>query len=88
LSLSPSERRLRASIAAHTMHALNGPEVSAPGRKAFLSRFERQIREGAERRGEQLSDAEIARRAEHLKRAYFKGLAFRSAKARAERKAR
>lgn len=77
---SSSQRRLRARQAAHTLHAQVADPTAhtAPARKAFLDRFERQ----ADPDGT-LAPAERARRAEHLKKAYFLNLAAKSAKARA-----
>jgi hypothetical protein len=77
--LTPAQRRLRAQIAAHHLHArVNGTEHTAPARNAFMARFELE----ADPDGI-LDPAERKRRAEHLRKAYFKTLAFKSAKARA-----
>ncbi len=64
------------------MHARNDArEVTAPARKAFLDRFEREVDpEG------KLPDDERKRRADHARKAYMLALALASAKAR--RKAR
>jgi hypothetical protein len=75
---------LKAAAAAHHSWALT-PDRSArtaPARAAALSRFERKIRE----QFPDLDDTEVARRAEHLKKAYFLNLAVKSAEARARRK--
>jgi hypothetical protein len=86
--LSPAERTLRARAAAHRMHGTNDSRrTSKPGRDAFLARFERLAREEAEGRGEKVSDAEILRRADQLKRSHMAALAFASAKARRKRRA-
>lgn len=76
--LSPSERSLRARLAAHERWARQDPVAgTAKARQAFLARFEREVDpEGA------LSPAERARRAEHARKAYFTRLALASAKAR------
>lgn len=60
------------------MHAQHdSKETSAPGRAAFLSRFEAEVDpEG------KLPAEERKRRAEHARRAYFAKLALASAKAR------
>lgn len=82
--LSSSERTLRARAAAHRLHASrDSREITAPARKAFLDRFERE----ADPRNE-LPVEERQRRAEHLRKAYFTELALRSVKARRERKGR
>lgn len=77
--LPPSWRKLRAQRAAHIMHARNSDPVAhtAPAREAFLNRFERE----ADPDGT-LDPDERARRAAHLRKAYFAGLALASAKAR------
>jgi hypothetical protein len=81
--MTPEQRRIRASIAANVMHAKNDPrEITAAARAAFLRRFERE----ADPDGV-LEPAERARRAEHLRKAYFGRLALASSKARAARRA-
>ena len=81
--LSPAERTLRAKVAAHQKHAHCDPQESTrEARAAFASRWEREADpEGI------LDPAERARRAEHLKKSYFAGLALKSSRARALRKA-
>lgn len=77
--LTPSERRMRARLAAHVLHAtVEDPRAhTKPARDAFLSRFEREVDpEG------KLDAAERARRAGHAKRAYFTRLALKSARVR------
>ena len=78
-----SERSMRASAAAHTLHAgVADPAAhTAPARKAFLDRFEKL----ADPDG-LLTPADRARRAEHLRKAYFQRLALASAKARRRRR--
>jgi hypothetical protein len=77
--LSPSERTLRARVAAHVQWSRE-PDPSARtanGRAAFLARFEAEVDpEGT------LAPEERRRRAEHARRAYFTRLALASAKAR------
>lgn len=74
-----SESRLRASIAAHESwaHTPDRAARTAPARAALMSRFERE----ADPEGTMLP-AERARRAEHLRKAYFQRLALKSAAAR------
>ncbi len=73
----------RARLAAHSMHATHDSrKVSQPARDRFMGRFERNVREAAAAKGEKLTEAEVARRAEHAKKAYFARLALKSAKAR------
>jgi hypothetical protein len=76
--VTPAERSLRARLAAHSFHAArDSSEITAPGRRAFLSRFEREVDPDLV-----LDPTERRRRAEHAKRAYFIKLALKSAKAR------
>jgi hypothetical protein len=73
-------------LGALSLHAkYDSRELTSNGRAAFLGRFPRQVIEAAEAAGEVLSSVEIERRAEYLKRAYFLGLALKSAKARRAR---
>jgi hypothetical protein len=76
--LSPSQRSIRARLAAHQMHARHdGREVTANARKAFVERFERQVDPDGV-----LPVAERQRRAEHAMRAHMARLALRSARVR------
>jgi hypothetical protein len=84
LSLSPEQRSLRASIAAHEMHAKHDPHaITAKARAGFEARFLREVDE--ETPG--LPDEERRRRAEHRMRAHMKRLALASSRARGSRKA-
>lgn len=79
MSATPTERRLAAQIAAHESWAAT-PDRSArtaPGRAAFLDRFEKQVDPDGT-----LEPAERARRAEHARRAHFQRLALKSAQSR------
>lgn len=76
---SPSERALRARLAAHSLHAQVADPAAhtAPARRVFMDRFEREVDpEGV------LPAEERQRRAEHARKAYFLRLALASAKAR------
>lgn len=76
MPISPEQASLRAKLGAHALHAA-GKTNTAPARKAFLERFEREVDpEG------KLDPDERARRAEHAKKAYFTRLALKAAKAR------
>lgn len=80
-SLTAAERRLRAQIAAHTLHSrVDGVDHTAPARAmspSSLAYWERKVDpDGA------LAPGARARRAKHAKSAYFKALALKSAKAR------
>ena len=78
-SLTPSERKLRAQLAAHTSWAntSNRSDRTAAGRQAFLDRFEREVDPDGV-----LEPLERARRAEHARKAWFAKLALKSAQAR------
>ena len=80
--MNPSERVLRARLAAHAMHGCHDPrETTAKARAAFLASFERQ----ADPEG-RLPAPERQRRAQQLRSAYFARLALASAKARGARR--
>ena len=81
---SPTARRLRAQSAAYKSWAntFEPAARTAPGRNAFLKRFERQVDpEG------RLAPAECQRRAIQLRRAFFLDLTAKSANARKKAKA-
>jgi hypothetical protein len=73
------ERSLIGSIAAHESWARTEDRAArtAPGRKAMLDKFERQVDPDGT-----LAPAERAIRAEHARKAHFKRLALKSAQAR------
>ncbi len=76
---TPQQRALAARIGAHALHAqVTDPTAhTAPARRAFLDRFNREVDpEG------KLPPEERARRAEHARKAYFTRLALKSAQAR------
>lgn len=77
-SLTPSERVMRARMAAYMLHARYDPrETTKPARRAFNQRFLDQV--DPDRR---LPERERQRRAEAARRAYFTRLAFLSARKR------
>lgn len=81
MALTPSERSLRARLAAHTLHSsVDSRAHTEPARAAFLARFEKQVDPDRT-----LPDAERSRRAEQARRAYMAGLALKSVKARRSR---
>lgn len=80
--LTPTERALRARIAAHAMHAA-GKTNTAPATAASMARFEREVDPDGI-----LDPEERARRAMHARKAYYTRLSFEAAKAkRAKRRA-
>ena len=83
--LTPEQRSLRARLASHESWARTEDPTArtAPGRKAFLDRFEKLVDPDGE-----LLPAERARRAEHARKAYFSRLALKSARARRRRRAK
>lgn len=82
-ALTPEQRSLRASIAAHEMwaHCDNPTAHTAPARAAFMDRFEREVDPDGV-----LTPEERARRAAHARKAHFAKLALRSSRARAARR--
>lgn len=79
---TPTERSLRATIAAHESWARTPDRAArtANARKAALDRFEKQVDPDGI-----LPPAERAKRAEHARKAYFIRLALKSAQARRRR---
>ena len=84
MPLPPELRSSYARLAAHAQWAQTDDwsARTATARKAFMDRFDRQVDPAGT-----LAPADRARRAESAKRAYFLGLALKSARARAARKA-
>lgn len=83
MSLTPSQRSLRASIAANArLSRQDAADVSAPARRAFLDKFEKQVDPDGV-----LDPAERRRRADHALRQHMSTLALKSAKARSKRSA-
>ena len=83
-ALTPEQRRIRASIAAHTRWSKEDPAANAArGQAGLLAKFERQIRTA----DPTLPDTEVARRAESARQAHMARLGLASSKARAARKA-
>jgi hypothetical protein len=84
MSLTGPERSLRGRIGAYALHSQHDPRVTtAPARAAFLDRFTREVDPDGV-----LPEAERQRRAEYARKAYFAGLALKSAKARRSRRVR
>jgi hypothetical protein len=81
--LTPVERSLRGTLAAHESWARTEDRSArtANARRAALDRFEKEV----DPDGVLLPD-ERARRAEHLRKAYFARLALKSAQARRARR--
>ncbi|MBD2894785.1 hypothetical protein amrb99_37130 [Actinomadura sp. RB99] len=84
MALTPEERSLRATMAAHSKWAKTGDrsEETAAGRAAFELRFYREVDPD-----NTLDPAEREKRAANARRAYFARLAFKSAVARRKRAA-
>jgi hypothetical protein len=83
-TLTPTERTLRAQIAANTSWA-NTPDRSertAPARRAAAERFEREVDPDGI-----LPPHERAKRAENARKAHFQRMALKSARARGNRAA-
>ena len=77
-SLTPSERTLRARMAAHVSHSRHDPkERTRAARDKFEARFLDQVDPDRA-----LPEGERQRRADHARRAYFLQLALKSAQAR------
>ncbi|MEV5168248.1 hypothetical protein AB0K66_26990 [Streptomyces werraensis] len=78
--LTPEERSLRARIAVHTSWAntLDPTSRTAKARAAANDRFEKQARE----KHPNGTPEQIARAAEHLRKAHYSAMAMKSAAAR------
>lgn len=77
--LTPSQRTLRARVAAHALHAQGGTSTLA-ATSAFLARFEAQVDpEG------KLTPTERHQRARHARKAYMGRLALASSRARTKK---
>jgi hypothetical protein len=82
--LTPEQRTLRASIAAHTRWAQEDPTANAArGQAGLFAKFQREAREAEPG----LSEAEYTRRAESAYRAHMARLSFACSTARGVRKA-
>jgi len=83
-TLTPVQRSLRASIAAHTSWAKTEDRRArtAKATKANMDRFERLVDPEA-----RLTPDERAKRADNARRAHFQRMAYKSAKVRQARKA-
>jgi len=78
-----AERSLRARLAAYLMHAQHDSRVtSAPGRAAFLARFEAEVDPDGT-----LDPQERRRRAEHARSAYFARLSLAGVKGKQAKRA-
>jgi hypothetical protein len=76
-----SQQALWGRIGAHVQHSLYDPrETTLAARRSFLDRFEKEADPNLT-----LDPAERARRASHLRRAYFLRLSLRSAEVRRQR---
>ena len=76
--MTPTERTLRARLAAHSLHAaVDSRAHTEPARRAFMERFDDEVDPNR-----LLSPLERQRRAEQARKAYFTRLALKSAQAR------
>ena len=76
--MTPAERSERARIAAYSLHAkYDARQTTRRARAAFLARFESQVDPDRT-----LPELERRRRADAARKAYFRGLAAKSAAAR------
>jgi hypothetical protein len=81
-SLTPQQRRIRASIAANARWSRENPAANAArGQAGLLAKFDREAREAEPG----LTEAEYARRAQSAHQAHMKRLALASSKARSRK---
>ena len=74
--MTPAERTLRGRIGAYSLHAQGGTNT-APARRAFLSKFEKEVDPDGV-----LAEPERQRRARLARKAHFARLGLKSAKKR------
>ncbi|GAA1550686.1 hypothetical protein GCM10009827_084180 [Dactylosporangium maewongense] len=81
--MTPAQRTMRASLAAHTRWAVEPDREKAlqPARDGLLARFERQVDPDGV-----LPPAERARRAESARKAFYRSMQLKSSRARAARR--
>lgn len=84
-TLTPTQRSIRARIAAHALHAQGGTSTAA-ATAASLARFERGVIDAARARGEELTPQEIERRAAHARKSHMTALALRASLARSRKR--
>jgi hypothetical protein len=78
--LSPTERSIRARLAAHELHAQrDARETTARARAAFLAKFEQQVDPDGV-----LDPEERRRRAAHARQAHFQRMALKRLRTRAK----
>ena len=83
--LSPSERSLRARIAAHSLHAMRDScELTAPARRAAREKLNERLLAEIDPRNE-LPEGERARRLEHARKAHFLRLRLKGLQAKKKR---
>ena len=83
ISLTFEERQLQARAAAHTRAALYDPvEVTQGMRDAFVRKLRDQVVAHAAEKGETLSEKEVDRRTESLRKAHLSRAAYASVRAR------
>jgi hypothetical protein len=84
---SSRERSLIASLGGLARSArYDGRDVTGNARQAFRDQFIREAAEQAAHAGEELSDSELLRRAEALRRLFYRRLSYQGVKARSARK--
>lgn len=82
MTLTPTERTMRAEIAAHESWAQTDDRAArtAPARRALMDKFERQVDPDGT-----LLPAERAKRTESARKAHYRRMALKSAQARRRR---
>lgn len=83
MSLSPTERQARARMGGYARAAkYDSQAVTQPAREALRARWTREVLEAAESHGETLSQQELAKRVEHMRKAHMIRMALSSARNR------
>jgi hypothetical protein len=80
MPLSPTEREAVARMGGHARAAkYNSKTVTEPAREALRARWTREVLEAAEAHGETLSEQDLAKRVESMRKAHMTRMALRSA---------
>ena len=88
MSLSPTQRQARSRMGGYARAAkYDSRAVTEPAREALRARWTREVLEAAEAHGETLSEQELARRVDYMRKAHMVGMGLSSAKKRRERAA-
>jgi len=85
MSLSPTERQARARMGGYARAAkYDSKTVTEPAREALRARWTREVLDAATSHGETLTEEELAKRVDYMRRAHMVGMGLSSARKRRE----